>query len=336
MDYLAAHPWIKILDANDLSSEPTTKGQYIPQLPSNTKLPDNLDHLMLELKNAPDNELGHAAWQAALALFGPVSPLSPDLPNLRSQYVGGVKALLEASQWAENPLPVANCTETTDPFGEPECIFADRNFYTQILLKDGSLNYAFAITKNGIHQIIGPTSQFASGLGDPTAWELSQGLSADPTVLPGAFGDGNGPYQARVQGDSIILRGINGTQKIFSLEPDGIRVKIQSEKPSNYQIPLALDPWIRFKPGWAARYNGRQFTDGWNWSVSSTISVKILTFGQISLNAFTDTRDRMGMEEDPNFDYPPGHFLVFPVAVAKLQSQGNFSATIQILPTTGQ
>lgn len=336
MDYLAAHPWIKILDANDLSSEPITNRQPIPQPPSNTKLPGNLDELMLELKNAPDNELGRAAWQAALALFAPVSPTSPDLPKLRSQYIGGVKALLEASKWAENPMPVAICTETTGPYGESDCIFANQNFYTQILLKDGSLNYAFVITKNGIHQIIGPTSQFASGLGDPTAWDLSQGLSADPTVLLGAFGDGNGPYRARVQGDSLILTGINGTQKSFSLGPDGIKFVIQSEKPSNYQLPLALDPWIRFTPAWAARYNGMQSPDGWIWSVSSTISVKILTSGQISSYAFTDTRDRMGMEEDPNFDYPPGHFLVFPVAVAKIQSQGNFSATIQILPTTGQ
>jgi hypothetical protein len=336
MDYLAAHPWIQILDAYDLLSEPTSNWRSTLQPSSSKKLPDSLNELMIGLNYAPKNPLGAAAWQAALALFAPVSPSSPNLAELRSQYVGQVKTLLAAAIWAENPFPVTKCIISSDLDGGPACIFASKNFYTLINLEDGSLTYAFAITRNGIHQIIGPTSQFATGFGDPAAWDFSRGLLTDPTVIPGAFADGKGPYKAEIRGNSLILTADNGTQKLFTLEPDGVRLDIQSEEPSNYQLPLALDPWIRFNPDWAAQYRGIQLSNSWVWSVSSTITVKILTSGQISNYEFTDTLDRMGIEEDPNFDYPPGHFLVFPVAVAEIQSQGNFSVEIRTQPDTAQ
>jgi len=42
-----------------------------------------------------------------------------------------------------------------------------------------------------------------------------------------------------------------------------------------------------------------------------------------SLFAFNDTLDYLGKREDPNQDFPPGHYLPLPMAVVEFQSDGD-------------
>lgn len=43
-------------------------------------------------------------------------------------------------------------------------------------------------------------------------------------------------------------------KKIFSLTDDGLEVEYLTQEPVTTQIPLLVDPWTRFTPGWAKEY----------------------------------------------------------------------------------
>ena len=48
---------------------------------------------------------------------------------------------------------------------------------------------------------------------------------------------------------------MDGTRtKTFSLTDTGLEVKYQTQEPITTQIPLLVDPWTRFTPGWAEKY----------------------------------------------------------------------------------
>jgi hypothetical protein len=50
------------------------------------------------------------------------------------------------------------------------------------------------------------------------------------------------------------------------------------------------------------------------------------------IHEFTASRSLVGTVEDPNRDYPPGHFLPFPMAVVEVQGSRDIILTIELLP----
>lgn len=347
LEYINDHPWIHPLNAHDLLSARSSTHLTLdaPLSPVPSALTPSSQHraLLKELQQAPPGPLTDAAWQAYLALFSPVYPGSPDLATLRANYLGTVGALLAASHWASNPSQIANCDSDPDLDGQLECILASDDVFTLFEPRDGTLTFAFMRSQDGvIHQFLAPSSQFITGLGEPSTWDPSLGQYADPNVIHGAFSDGNTNSEAAYQvtlkenritfssPDSFTSNGI--LQKSFTLTSKGIRVEYRINEPVSVEIPIALDPWVRFTPGWGDLYDGDILTNGWRWGTSPGPYIEVKSTGRISPEVFTDSRDRMSVMENPNFDYPPGHYLPFPLALVGIHADGDFSVHIDLIP----
>jgi hypothetical protein len=298
--------------------------------------------------NLPDSPISEAAWNTYLSLFAPLTNMPTEIQDLRSIYKWQVDALLAAAQWDADPKPIASCDIDVDGDGSPECILASRDIYTHFEPKDGSLVFAFSRTGTGTHQFIGPSSQFIVGASDPSTWDLSRGSSADPSVIPGAFTDGFGPYQVTISDNQIEFRS-NTAVKTYQLTEDGFHLKVQGPAATQFQVPLVVDPWLRFNPGWGERYTGNMDGD-YTWEIvanklcqsqqheplepANCPTIKILVESNVDLTPFqfNSTRDRMGQPENPNFEYPTGHYLPFPLSLIQVNNTSNLNFNISVQP----
>jgi hypothetical protein len=350
--YISAHPWIRVLTAQDLlSTGPTAPASPNPQPATATNRMDEEaerhQELLDDLRNAPPNPLGLAAWQTYLAAYTPAYPSPTKLPTLRSSYLGQVGVLLEAARWAEKPASIATCEADPDLDGHAECILASEEIYVVIELDlGGYLASAFSISPDGqAHQLIGPSSQIISGLSESSTWDLSHGALTDPGVIPGAFlnplvpGQSSPAAQAEINTDRLKLTaaeaagGNTPLRKTFRLAPGEIQVQYSGLPAGVFyatQIPLLIDPWQRFSPGWYGGYSPGD-AEGISWQLTPGLTIDIKTYADSSLSAFSDSRRYLGAPEDPNRDYPTGHYLPFPLALVDLMATGDFTTTLRLI-----
>jgi hypothetical protein len=342
--YLRQHPWMLALSGRDLLTLPVAEGPAIP-------MPDaaqETNALTDRLQTAPSNQLGQAAWQSYRALFDPVFPNLPQLGALRRNYLPQVWALLSAAQWASaqpaacdgNCQPQASCQLDPDGDGQPECVLSSPSYFAIFELQGGYLAFAFTRDPHtgAVHQIVAPSSQFASGLSPAESWDLSAGQFADPGVFPGAFydwdparqePDGSQPYQPQASPGELQLTTPDGSrQKTFRFSSDGLSVQIIGNSPLQVYLPLALDPWQRYTPAWAACYQSDDMNGFWRWSLAASktggcqsrpgsFSIDLHTDNTYQFHTFLDSLPFLDQPEDPNRSYPVGHFLPFPLAVAQ-------------------
>jgi hypothetical protein len=344
--YIADHPWIQALNAQDLlAARPAAPA--VPSLPAwaaagiNDQSTGQLQALLDRLQAAPDNALGSAAWQAYLAAYAPAYPTPAGLPVLRLGYLGQFGVPMEAARWADNPALVATCETDPDLDGQPECILASEDIFA-VFERDfgGYLSSAFSRSPDGqAHQIIGPSFQIISGMSDASTWELTRGVLADPGVIPGAFldppqpGQASPPATATIQNGELTLMsaqpGGSPLAKTFRLAPGAIEVQYSGLPAGAFystRIPLLLDPWRRLSPGWADGY----ISGDLSWQLTPSLTIEVRTAANLSLSAFSDSRRYLDAPEDPNRDYPAGHYLPFPMALVDMMATGNFTATLKI------
>jgi hypothetical protein len=347
--YLHDHPWMQALSGRDLLSLPVIE-KPVAALPQNAQAARAVPP---GLQNTPMNELGQAAWQAFRALYDPVFPIPSQLGLLRSNYLPQIQALLSAASWAStqpadcggNCQPQATCQAYPDGDGQPECVLSSPSYYAIFELQGGYL--AFAVARDpqtgAVHQWIGPSSQFASGLSPADSLKLSAREFADPGVYPGAFfdwdaarqePDGSQTYLYQVSPGELKLTTPDGSrQKIFRFSDSGLFVQLLGDPPTQVLVPLALDPWQRYTPGWPACYRGETQGGAWLWSVaistsgacennSARFSIYLQSDSSYQTHAFLESLPFVDQPEDPNRNYPPGHFLPFPLAIAQFEMSG--------------
>jgi len=340
--YIASRPWIKPLDPHDLvslrssvvSSSTSIPWQTLNQSSQFQLHKEQTDVLFTALLNAPQNQLSQAAWNAYLALFNPVYPYSTDLPALRTNYIPQIWSLIEAAKWADVPYTTIDCSQDYDRDEQPECILASEEFLTMIELDGGYLSFAFARTPTGIHQLIGPSSQFITGISDPIFWDSDGGVYSDPRVIPGAFIDPDIQFNPEPFPEGLRLSSPDGSKtKQFQLVPNGIRVEYQiypASTPVEVIIPLVIDPWNRFSSDWSDDYFQETNPHTYKWQSPSGLRMRIHTSGDLSSSAFIDSRQFFSRPENPNRDYPPGHFLPFPMALVTIKYEGSFQTLIEL------
>jgi hypothetical protein len=207
--------------------------------------------------------------------------------------------------------------------------------YALFSSRTGGLLLAFIRTESGVHQIIAPSSQFISGTSDPANWNLEAGVLADPEVIPGAFGQPGGPYHASL-GDGTILfdsQSGDGISHRFRLLPDGIRFEALGFEGQLVQGAVAPDPWLRFSPGWTERYRHGQTPGGWQVELleesGSALQIEIHTNGVIDMRSFLESHAFTGSAENPYRDYPPGHYLPFPMFFFEISGTGEVFVEIR-------
>jgi hypothetical protein len=182
-------------------------------------------------------------------------------------------------------------------------------------------------------ELIGPSSQLALGLSDPSTWDFSRGPFADPAAVPGGFNQNNPtgitlltPDQLVVSGDPVL---------IFTLLPDGIHISATFDSAGmspGYQtrLPIVLDPLRRFSPDWQSRYAVHPISGGYQISWEGGPAVEIVFPGEISTNSFIDSPAAQLPQENPDLELPPGHFYPFPLSVLTFSLQENTTITIRL------
>lgn len=327
LQYITSHPWMKFLNSDDLI---TLNPSSAYPLPSNNRPGTNTlaKNLLPILQDAPRNPITDIAWQTYLSL---VTQTSPELNNLRAGYFGLIGHLLVAARWADRPGSVTDCTVDIDWDGRPECILASPDFFATFESSGGYAVVAFARRANGIHQIIAPYGQFIVGLGDPSSWNPGLGSEGDPALVPGGFVDRTGPWIPEVLPGQITFTNTEQTvHKIFRLTQTGIQVDYNSTTSISVQISLGLDPWRRFKTGWGDAYQEVSIPGGLLWAIGSDMQVSLTTTGSLKYNAFNASRTYLSRPEDPNFDYPAGHFIPFPLMLVEVNGMNNFSIKLDV------
>ncbi|MFH2038556.1 MAG: hypothetical protein ABIJ65_03885 [Chloroflexota bacterium] len=349
MAYIAAHPWIQTLNANQIQAFDSQPFQikYEPQLPpipsfhiytSQGHLID-LDsnqlkaHLLEDLQNSPKNATTDLAWKMFFSLASPIS--NQLYSQLQFQYLNQVGSILAASHWGENPGTISDCSKDIDYDSLDECVLSNTRFFAVIEKDGGRLSFLFERHGNQIHQLIGPLSQFAVGLSDPSLWHLEHGPAADPAEIPGAFSESDNPFLLyeilQLEDNLLVLNRSDGQiKKTFQLVENGLSIEYNSRPPISMNIPLAIDPQNLSKPDWAKNYYSQRFDDSVLWGLYGSTSIKIRSTGIINTHDFTESSSLIKDPENPDLDYPPGHFLPFPIALIEVSGIGRFSVDIRI------
>ena len=176
-------------------------------------------------------------------------------------------------------------------------------------------------------QWIAPTSQLAFSLGDPSEWMVNFGPAGNPSVISGAFSDGPPPwkiYDPLLQPNKIILTSQDQvTNKSFTITESGLQVQINSLESDTYSIPIILAPLPRFLPGELRLYElGKSNTkQAISWTLPAQGEIQLLSMNSVlTVDSFLDSSSWMALPENPNLDYPPGHFLPFPLALVLIHS----------------
>jgi hypothetical protein len=296
--YFASRPYIQILTAEDLMDFPTKSGN--PELRS--------------------------------------SPLDESINKLEAHYKNLTQPALDfAANWKGSPL--SGCATDLDKDGQPECIFADEQYLAIFDPQGARLTYLFAVGRVGnppYTQFIGPSWQVAVGLSNPSLWDLSAGEAADPGAYPGAFADADDPfkaYEATIEGNTLVFTSLDGVRvKSFNLTETGIEVKYQTQEPVITQIPLLVDPGTRFTPGWAGKYVQEKTPGGIAWGLVNGPMVTIQIQSPASMRAFNESLSLLADPEDPDFDYPAGHYVPFPLAIAEIEMHDGYFLRLERLP----
>jgi hypothetical protein len=180
--------------------------------------------------------------------------------------------------------------------------------------------------------LVGPSSQFAVGLSDPSEWHPERGEVADPGVTPGAFADNTDTwtnYNAVVISEGIIFTSPDGSRvKTYRLTKKGIEAVYRVPGSVNTRLPLAVDPQeFYFGP---TDYQPTLAPRSWTWSLANGISVEVRTDAALLAEGFVSSLPFLFMPEDPNLDYPKGHYIPFPLSIVTILGQQNFSVQIAV------
>ncbi|MCX7608529.1 MAG: hypothetical protein N2049_04840 [Anaerolineales bacterium] len=321
--WLAARPWIWVLDGYDLLTFPVS-GDFAPKPTSFSS------SWITALEQAPENSLSKSAWLTFLELNRPVS--NPKLAALQEIYLGQVGILLEAARWAEQPVPRAECTTDLDADGAPDCLLAGPSVLAVIDPLGARLTHLFILDESGPHQLVAPTAQFVVGLSDPSQWRLEAGEAADPGALMGAFSDSGkefAPYTVETLTDyQLTFRRADDLRKTFRLTERGVQVSYENASFVTTRIPLVADPWLFYA---APQEFRARLTPGlsWSWEAENGLQVEVRTDAHLSAAGFNVSRQFMNTPENPNFDFPAEHFLPFPFSLVKIYGQGEFTIWLE-------
>lgn len=238
-------------------------------------------------------------------------------PTLDNRALQAGSALEFAAAWAgKPPSTIAYCQEASFP----ACVLANDSILAVFDPQGARLVYLFVLAQGGIHQIVGPS------------WQVAPGID----LYPGAFADADDPfraYTAVVDQDMLTFTAQDGARiKTFRLTGAGIEARYQTQEPALTRIPLLVEPDARFTPGWATAYTLETTPDGILWGLENDKMVKIRTDGALEFRAFNESLDFLAGPEDPNFSYPPGHYIPFPMAVAEVEMRADSFLRLECNP----
>jgi len=282
--YFASRPYIHMLTTDDLMGFPAKSGKP-------------------ELQSLPPDKT--------------IAKLETHYKNLTQPVLDFVK------NWRGSPL--SSCATDLDKDNQPECVLADGEYLAILDPQGARLTYLFSVGQIGnpsYTQLIGPSWQVAVGLSNPSTWDFSAGEAADPGAYPGAFADEDDPfkpYEYTLNGSTLRFTAVDGTRaKTYNLNDAGIEIEYQTQKAVTTHIPLLVDPWVRFTPDWVKQYTQENTPARIHWGLENGPMISAQAEGAITMRAFNESLSLLANPEDPNFDYSPGHYIPFPMAILSI------------------
>jgi hypothetical protein len=123
----------------------------------------------------------------------------------------------------------------------------------------------------------------------------------------------------------------DGVRKSFEFTPTGLEAVIQTNDFYSYTIPVGLDTWLRFRPGWADHYPENMGREGWFWGYPTGPRIAIRSNVELAVNTFQALPESGFSTENPDREIPPGYFIPFPMAIITAQGQTSLSVSIELL-----
>lgn len=329
--YIKEHPWIVPISKADLQTTPIDS-RVLNYCPQSQRLPifeidlldPTIDIFQKQFESTPDNVLKELAWQTYQTLLCPANKLDS---IILENYFGQLGHILSAAEWVEKPLSISRCDIDLDWDGDNECVIASESMFLTVELRGGYISFAIFKDNDDVHQILGPMYEVVVGLGDPTTYKPEDGVFADTRLIPGAMASRdhhkelfmfvNHRNHIDLFSDSLLLR------KTISFGDEWIKFEYSSDKPIDFQIPLILDPWLRYTPDWSNKYIKRTQKGEWIWGIQNHFQIMIKASRNIKFDTFLDSKELLNQPEDPNFEYPEGHYLPFPTAILDVPSANN-------------
>jgi len=345
-EFISRHPWIKVIsDPAEYSrtSSPTpletsstniiytTLGQPIQSGLTEAQLQSEINAALI---STPENQLTELAHSTYFALM---TSTEENFTNARGSYLSQIGNMIAASNWLQNPTQQSTCEIDLDWDGQAECILASTTIFLTYEMEGGTLAFGFALTPSGPHQFLGPTSQFPVLRSDPSQIVPNRGIIGDGGQIPGAFADTIGSwqeYKGNASPAQLLLTSDDGLiSKTFTIRGNEILVNItgMNQVTQPYlQIPIVLDPWLRFESGFIDAYWQEFHESTWIWGITDNIFLTFESQSDFSAYTFNATSAALTSPEDPNFDYTPGHLLPFPMAVIQLETIPSMDIRITI------
>ncbi len=349
LEYISNHPWIKVESPYDwnyliVASGPTSPPCFQDiQGPAQPSSSMGASGSFEETTHRIANDIGSLSRTALKDLACTVytkliNSSDTELRTLKHNYLGQIGNLIQASKWAELPYSTSRCDVDLDYDGKNECVLSNSHLFLSIEPEGGYISFAVEAGAKGVHQIIAPTSELVVGLSDPTEWNLGAGLRSDPAQILGAFADSTKTllsYVPEIRDGQIILNSPDhSNERSFTLSGTSFLTEIHNRSGASvmYTIPLVLDPWEMYRPGWGDKYFSVVYPDRIQWGIASDISVTVSSNSPSSFSAFNSSRSMLGFPENPNYAYPPGHYLPYPLALIEFHTDKDFSVTFTIDP----
>ncbi|WP_299024781.1 hypothetical protein [uncultured Thermanaerothrix sp.] len=339
MKYLANHPWIHVMDEADLWTHPARsvapaslqacKNVWCTGInsasftPNEARWASSFSALATSLRRSsaiPQTAALRTSLVLTAAMLSHPTP-DPALQALRTEYFGELGYLRQALEWASHPTFRHTCNIDLDEDGVPECILSSPTALAILSLEGGRLVHLSLMQRDGPLEVVAASAQLAVGLSDPSMWKPEMGIWADPAVIPGGIvhpQDSNVYQVQSLEANCMTLNSPQtGLEKRYCLQPSGLTITVQgNSRTPPLLLPLVLAPQQRFAPGWARRYLlspiSKQHVV---WAIFGYSFLDILSNQEFEVIPFTDSIPWLEQPEDPNRAYPPGHYVLFPIAL---------------------
>lgn len=323
--YIINHPWIHVMGENDLIPFSSQNGKHCPPEVASQTMKSNLFDFAFGdnfNKEYPNDEPSSFAIQTLTVMTSPVFPDPPGLYELRQNYFDQAGLLLEADHWEKTQYSLSACSLDLNNDNLKECILSNEQFFLIINPSNGALEYAFFKKNDNFHEFIGSSSILATGLSSPETWNFTGGLTSDPSIIPGAFWSENQITQT--SSSTNYLEFSSSLEKIsYSLSSSRIDIYITNSTGAPYLIPLLFDPWTRFMPHWYNLFiNGSLYKgeNDFSWKYPDGSIIALEGNHKITIHSFSETYSAMGITENPDVDFPSGHFFPMPLMVCEIEA----------------
>lgn len=314
-------PWIRVLTESDLITWKAKEFSNNSQIPcenilchskfaTQIDLPYKLNELEQRLSSVPINNAGLLAWLTYNRLTD--ASLDDATRLLNASYLDQVDRLITAAHWVENP---GNITVCGVGLFDTDCILANNSQILFFNQQDGSLIAGFIQVGDDIHQWTAPFSQRATALSDPSDWIEKDGRQLDPAVQMGSFGLGPNMNQvvSRFSENSLHFSA-SQSQSEITYRIDSTRLIIELNNPqqiggSIILAPCPLDLFDTLSTDSAT--SSCQSNFDCRVEVAGCLKIELSSSGVefYSLDSYRDSPVFTDPVEDPNKDYPAGHYL---------------------------